>query len=844
MEFLSDWIYRMIHKAYIINLKRRQDKKRHMLEQIVKAKKEGCEFDFEFYNAIDGTETKQSFRTLDWFDPTTKKGLTKGEIGCALSHFNIWKIIVDKIQRHEMNDNDLTMILEDDVVFPSEFQDRVHQALADLGDQTVDLIYLHRKPFDFHRETIVSPLLRIPLRSYWTCGYLISGAGARKLVNSGYDQALIPVDEFLPAMYGIPINQLVDEHFQSNEKIQALAIYPSIISLKDDAFNDSETFHSEPFIKPSSAFKYSSLNGSGNFMIYYKGESQSEYYQNFLRWCQVYGLPLTLDDNIEYQEANMKMLIDATLAGLCTILPLTSPGELCEILLTLPPNFSICLPKITISVTRDGSESRILAPIEYKNLISIIDDTIKISFEHKKSRIILPNNVNPAFVVSDGYSWVFRSIENYTGPGWNEYYGMQSMINEKTEYPTIYVGAIVSKNEKITDIFKDIEYPDSNIELHIRKSDDTHHARYLALSEEIETFKRSGKEYLLIVSHDCMIHRKDFLKRLIVAKKRVIAPMISGKGILRNFWGALDMNGWYARSEDYIQIAEMSRKGVWQVPYISGVMMFHRDVIDQLPFFYQTDDYGNVDMVICNTLRQAGFGLYLDNNESYGYFEAHDVDNLTLKDIYQLPNLRKAWEKKYLHPEMLAALGVLQECPIHELADGIFNFPLFSQTFCSELIELMEQSNSWSAGRNNHIDPRLGNNYYENHPTVDTQLFQVGLKEAWETIVKLYIAPVASHIYSGYNTRDINLAFVVRYRYDEQSKLAPHHDSSTYTVNIALNQGGIDYQGGGCKFLRQNLVVKNQSPGMCCIHPGRLTAYHEGLPVISGTRYILVSFIN
>lgn len=36
--------------------------------------------------------------------------------------------------------------------------------------------------------------------------------------------------------------------------------------------------------------------------------------------------------------------------------------------------------------------------------------------------------------------------------------------------------------------------------------------------------------------------------------------------------------------------------------------------------------------------------------------------------------------------------------------------------------------------------------------------------------------------------------FVVRYRPDEQPSLRPHHDSSTYTINIALNRPKIDYE--------------------------------------------------
>lgn len=39
-----------------------------------------------------------------------------------------------------------------------------------------------------------------------------------------------------------------------------------------------------------------------------------------------------------------------------------------------------------------------------------------------------------------------------------------------------------------------------------------------------------------------------------------------------------------------------------------------------------------------------------------------------------------------------------------------------------------------------------------------------------------------------------DLAFVVRYKPDEQPYLKPHHDASTFTINISLNQLGLDYQ--------------------------------------------------
>lgn len=38
------------------------------------------------------------------------------------------------------------------------------------------------------------------------------------------------------------------------------------------------------------------------------------------------------------------------------------------------------------------------------------------------------------------------------------------------------------------------------------------------------------------------------------------------------------------------------------------------------------------------------------------------------------------------------------------------------------------------------------------------------------------------------------LNFVVKYTTDRQRSLRPHHDSSTFTINIALNKVGEDFQ--------------------------------------------------
>ena len=75
-------------------------------------------------------------------------------------------------------------------------------------------------------------------------------------------------------------------------------------------------------------------------------------------------------------------------------------------------------------------------------------------------------------------------------------------------------------------------------------------------------------------------------------------------------------------------------------------------------------------------------------------------------------------------------------------------------------------------------------------------------------------------------------------------ELKPHFDLSTYTINIALNTPKKDFEGGGCRFLRNNCSVVDTKIGWMMMHPGQLTHKHEGLKITKGMRYILVAFID
>ena len=241
--------------------------------------------------------------------------------------------------------------------------------------------------------------------------------------------------------------------------------------------------------------------------------------------------------------------------------------------------------------------------------------------------------------------------------------------------------------------------------------------------------------------------------------------------------------------------------------------------------------------------------MYATNMEYYGYifdkeqkYEtkklSNDIINKSLFSYETDPN----WIANYLHPDFLKAMGDWNKLPVEEPCDWTFTFPFVNDKFCDELLNEVENRGDWSPGNDTStIDKRL--NTVENVPTQDIHMKQIGFREQWNNIVKRHIAPLVSHLYSPFKTNGLNIAFVVKYEMGHQQKLNAHHDSSAYSINISLNTPEVDFTGGGTRFVRQNTTVQGKK-GWAIIHPGRLTHYHEGLPITSGKRFIFVSFVN
>ncbi|XP_051757842.1 procollagen-lysine,2-oxoglutarate 5-dioxygenase 1 [Ctenopharyngodon idella] len=446
---------------------------------------------------------------------------------------------------------------------------------------------------------------------------------------------------------------------------------------------------------------------------------------------------------------------------------------------------------------------------------------------------------------------------------------------QESEYPVVVIGIFIQQPTPFVTVFFErllnLKYPKNRLRLFIYNQESHHEQQVLTFLEHHESEYQGVKligpeediepvtsrnigfdmcredidcEYFFSIDVDVVLKNEDTLKILIELNKPFIAPMMTKPGRLwTNFWGALSADGYYARSEDYVDIVQGRRVGLWNVPYVSNIFLVKADTLRtdlKAPDLFESATL-DPDMAFCANVRNKGVFMFVTNMHTFGRvlstdnYEANHLHN----DLWQIFENPVEWEERYIHENYSK---ILRDGLIETPCPDVYWFPVLTDVGCNHLVEEMENFGQWSGGGN--VDTRIQGGY-ENVPTIDIHMNQVGYEKEWQKFLLDYIAPVTEKMFPGYYTRaQFDLAFVVRYKPDEQPSLRPHHDASTFTVNIALNQVGIDYQGGGCRFLRYDCSIKAPRKGWALMHPGRLTHYHEGLPTVEGVRYIAVSFVD
>ncbi|KAM6921584.1 procollagen galactosyltransferase 2 [Xenentodon cancila] len=232
-------------EVFLINLKRRLDRRTRMLKTM-----SSLGLRVTLVDAVDGKALNSSqlhdlgIEMLPGYkDPYSGRVLTRGEIGCFLSHHSIWTQVVERgLQK--------VLVLEDDVRFEPRFKRRL-QAIMDDVDRVQldwDLIYVGRKRMQVQQpeQSVegVNNLVEADY-SYWTLGYALSHQGARKLLDVQPFAKMLPVDEFLPIMFNKHPNVQYMSHFEPRDlrafSVEPLLIYPTHYTGEPGYISDTET---------------------------------------------------------------------------------------------------------------------------------------------------------------------------------------------------------------------------------------------------------------------------------------------------------------------------------------------------------------------------------------------------------------------------------------------------------------------------------------------------------------------------------------------------------------------------------------------------------------------------
>ncbi|XP_023182462.1 procollagen-lysine,2-oxoglutarate 5-dioxygenase 2 isoform X2 [Xiphophorus maculatus] len=518
----------------------------------------------------------------------------------------------------------------------------------------------------------------------------------------------------------------------------------------------------------------------------------------------------------------------------------------------------------------------------FQNLNGAVDEVLlKFGTDRVRVRNTAYNSL-PVVVHGNGNTKMYLNyLGNYVPNAWNYEHGCSHCdddlldFSQLHEYPDVLVGVFIEQPTPFLPEFFQrlltLDYPKDKLKLFVHNNEVYHEKHIQRFWEEnrdvFKSFKVVGPEenlsqgearnmgmdlcrkdascgYYFSIDSDVMLTNRQTLKLLIEQNRKVIGPLVTRHGKLwSNFWGALSLDGYYARSEDYVDIVQRKRVGVWNIPYMAHIYLIKGTVLrnelkERNHFVLEKLD---PDMALCRNSREMGVFMYITNRHEFGRLISTANYNVSRynNDLWQIFENPADWKEKYIHPNYT---HIFTENHLEEPCPDVFWFPVLSEKACDEIVEEMEHYGLWSGGK--HEDKRIAGGY-ETVPTDDIHMKQIGFDKEWLHFLREFISPVTLKVFSGYYTKGYALMnFVVKYTPHRQAFLKPHHDSSTFTINIALNNKNTDFQGGGCRFHRYNCSIESPRKGWSFMHPGRLTHLHEGLPTTNGTRYIAVSFVD
>lgn len=215
----------MFNKILYINLKHRQDRNDNVIEQLKKINKLNIA---ERVDAIYGADLDIKSLPSNLISDRGKEDalndkqrvytfLTRGGIGCALSHRKTYEKIV--------NDNiSSALILEDDITIDDSFNEKLEILNKNIS-QDYDILFLgyHDTSIKYFNKEINQYYTK-PNKLYGLFGYIVTNKGAKKLLD------IFPIT--------LQIDSEIPNHFN---KINAYAVTPNNRII----FSDQSSIHTK-----------------------------------------------------------------------------------------------------------------------------------------------------------------------------------------------------------------------------------------------------------------------------------------------------------------------------------------------------------------------------------------------------------------------------------------------------------------------------------------------------------------------------------------------------------------------------------------------------------------------
>ena len=170
------------YKILIINLKKRDDRKKNMIKLFHKYEIH----DYHFYEAFDGKKLELTLEIINLFkgnDFFNRKGI----IGCALSHYNIWLDLITDFE------NDYYLIFEDDIRISQNYNKYFEKIQEYINNNDVDILFLgyssrnnNMDEYIIHEDTHYEHIIEdLNINNYLGgfFSYIITKKGAMKMID-------------------------------------------------------------------------------------------------------------------------------------------------------------------------------------------------------------------------------------------------------------------------------------------------------------------------------------------------------------------------------------------------------------------------------------------------------------------------------------------------------------------------------------------------------------------------------------------------------------------------------------------------------------------------------------